>query len=62
MDDKRLETIWNGFTHAPLGLGEMEALRFIAAEATKNAVSNQKDADKETAAILANGPHDHDHL
>lgn len=35
MDDKRLETIWKGFTHTPLGLGEMEALRFVRDESAK---------------------------
>lgn len=35
MDDKRLEEIWKGFTHTPLGLGEMEALRWIRDEASR---------------------------
>lgn len=45
MDDARLKTIWEGFTHTPLGLGEMEALRFIRDEATNRRPSPAAGAD-----------------
>jgi hypothetical protein len=100
MNDDRLKTIWEGFTHAPLGGGEMEALRFVRDEAVKTGIKDQNEVDwsvvreavvdtcdengiggpkslqsafkscgllvahepDDTANVLANGPHDHDHL
>ena len=45
MNDERLKTIWEGFTHTPLGLGEMEALRFIRDEAIKRGLMDQDGVD-----------------
>lgn len=35
MDDKRIETIVAGFTHEPIGMAMMEALRWVRDESAK---------------------------